>query len=85
MAHKVKVSESADRDLDEILAYIAENLANPQAAFDFADALDKKYEELKIRSCLSCHATNDLRKEDIGVSQWAIASHCIRRTKNGRK
>ena len=47
MAYKLTVSESADRDLDEILAYIAEKLANPKAAADFAYAFEQKYEELE--------------------------------------
>lgn len=47
MAYKVQVSESADRDLDDILTYIADKLANSKAAIDFADALDEKYGELE--------------------------------------
>jgi plasmid stabilization system protein ParE len=31
MEYEVKTSESADRDLDEILAHIAGKLANPRA------------------------------------------------------
>jgi plasmid stabilization system protein ParE len=47
MAQEVIVTESAERDLDEILGYIAQNLANPKAAADFADALERKYTELE--------------------------------------
>ena len=47
MAYRVEVSESADRDLDAIITYITEELASPQAAADFADELDAKYENLE--------------------------------------
>jgi len=43
MVYKVKVSESAERDLDEIFTYIAVKLLNPRAASDFANALERKY------------------------------------------
>jgi len=41
------VSDSAERDLEEILAYIAVKLDNPKAAANFADALDDKYAQLE--------------------------------------
>jgi plasmid stabilization system protein ParE len=47
MAYKVKTTESADRDTDEILVYIAETLANPKAAADFAGALEERYTALE--------------------------------------
>ena len=47
MAYKVEVSESADNDVDKILTYIMEELGSPQAASNFADELDAKYERLE--------------------------------------
>ena len=47
MVYKVRMSESSGRDLDEILLYMAEKLANPKAATDFADALEEKYTVLE--------------------------------------
>jgi plasmid stabilization system protein ParE len=47
MAYNVRTTESADRDLDEILAYIAETPANPKAAADFADAPEERYAALE--------------------------------------
>ena len=47
MEYRVEVSESADRDLDSILTYIARELASPKAASDFADEIDAKYEILE--------------------------------------
>jgi len=47
MKYKVEVSESADRDLDAILTYIAGELASPKAASDLANEIDTKYEMLE--------------------------------------
>ena len=40
------LTEIAETDVEEILDYIAYELSNPQAASDFADALDEKLEEI---------------------------------------
>jgi len=47
MAYRVIISASAERDIDEIIAYVAKKLANPKAAADFADALEERYTELE--------------------------------------
>ncbi|MCL2427022.1 MAG: type II toxin-antitoxin system RelE/ParE family toxin [Oscillospiraceae bacterium] len=47
MAYEVGVSESAERDLDEILKYMVDELSNPKAAADFADELDERYVKLE--------------------------------------
>ena len=36
------LTEAAESDIDEILAYIAEDLSNPTAASSFADELEQK-------------------------------------------
>ena len=40
------MTESAERDIDEILTYMTEKLANLQAAMDWADELEMRYGEL---------------------------------------
>ena len=47
MEYRVEVSESADRDLDTIISYIAGELGCPDAASDFANDIDTKYEILE--------------------------------------
>jgi plasmid stabilization system protein ParE len=47
MDYSVVVTEAAERDLNEILAYIANTLDNKTAARDFADALQEKYGQLE--------------------------------------
>jgi plasmid stabilization system protein ParE len=42
MAFKIKFSEQAADDLDEIVRYISEELCNQQAAEHFYDAVDEK-------------------------------------------
>jgi toxin ParE1/3/4 len=42
MAFKVKFSDQAADDLDEIIRYISEELRNPQAAGHFYGAVDEK-------------------------------------------
>jgi plasmid stabilization system protein ParE len=46
MEYELKISQSAECDIDEILTYMVEKLANPQAAADFADELESRYAEL---------------------------------------
>lgn len=45
--YRVVISSSADADLMGILRYIAYELGNPQAATDFADAVEKCYADLE--------------------------------------
>lgn len=45
--YNVDVSDSAEQDLDRIIAYIAEKLAAPKAATDFVDAVYDCYDRLE--------------------------------------
>jgi toxin ParE1/3/4 len=45
--YKLLVSEFAHRDLDNIVSYIAIELANPIAAANFLDEVEKCYVNLK--------------------------------------
>jgi len=46
MAYNVKITASAEKDLDEILAYIVEELSNPQAAGHLLDEVTKAFHVL---------------------------------------
>ena len=46
MNYDVIVSESAIKDLDEILKYMIEVLCNRKAAIDFIDEVERKYFEI---------------------------------------
>jgi len=45
--YSLEVTDSAEQDLDRIFAYIAEQLAAPKAASDFADAVYDCYSRLE--------------------------------------
>ena len=47
MGYKVNVTASAERDLDEILTYIVEQLGNLDAALKMTDEVDARYEKLE--------------------------------------
>jgi len=46
MAYNIKLTASAERDTDEILSYIVEDLCNPQAAGHLLDEITKTYQVL---------------------------------------
>ena len=46
MVYSVKVTESAERDLDEIVGYIVQELCNPQAAAHLLDEIGIVYLQL---------------------------------------
>ena len=46
MAYNVKITASAEKDLDEILTYIVEELSNPQAAAHLLDEITKTFHVL---------------------------------------
>jgi plasmid stabilization system protein ParE len=74
MAYRVKATESADRDLDEILTYIAETLANPKAAADFADALEERYAALENHPLMFELSRNE-RLARMGYRRFAVGSY----------
>ena len=41
MGYKVLRTESAERDLDEIISYLVEKLCNPPAAVELLSAIDR--------------------------------------------
>ena len=46
MAYNVKVTASAEKDLDDIVGYIVRELCNPQAAAHFLDEITDTYRVL---------------------------------------
>ncbi len=46
--YRYQLTKRAESDLDEIIAYIAHELSNPQAASDFIDKLQKQIEEVRF-------------------------------------
>ena len=47
MGYKVLRTESAERDLDEIISYLVEKLCNPPAAVELLSAIDATYTRLE--------------------------------------
>ena len=47
MGYKSLRTESAEKDLDEIVGYIVENLCNPTAAAELLSAIDAAYARLE--------------------------------------
>jgi len=76
MAYRVEVSESADRDLDAILTYIAEELASPKAASKFADELDAKYEILENHPLIFELSRNE-RLARMGYRRFVVGNYVV--------
>jgi addiction module RelE/StbE family toxin len=74
MAYNVKVSDSADKDLDEIFTYIAEKLANPKVAADFARELEERYTALEIHP-LMFELSRDKRLAAKGYRRFVVGSY----------
>ena len=72
--YEVRVSEAADRDADEVLLYIAVELANPKAAGDFADSLDEKYTKLEEHPYMF-EPSRDERLAQMGYRRFVIGSY----------
>ena len=47
MDYKLKITDSAERDLDEILTYIIHELDNLDAALKLSDEINDRYKKLK--------------------------------------
>ena len=74
--YKIIVSELAHNDLDNIVAYIALQLANPTAATNFLDEVGKCYNYLQSNSYMHerCH---DIRLEKEGYRKAAIKNYVL--------
>jgi plasmid stabilization system protein ParE len=74
--YKLTVTELADADLDEIISYIAVELAAPQAASAFADGVGDCYEGIK-QNPLSFETSRDLRLKDEGYRRAVIKNYIM--------
>lgn len=70
------VSELAHRDLDNIISYIAVQLANPKAAGDFLDELEKCYGYLKSNPMMYAKCQNK-RLEKEGYRRVLIKNYVL--------
>ena len=70
------VSEHAHRDLENIVAYIAVQLANPTAATNLLDEVEKCYGHLKSNPLMyeRCH---DVRLQKEGYRKAAIKNYVL--------
>ena len=76
MAYRVRITESADRDLEEIIAYIAIKLANPKAATDFVTALEERYTTLEDHPLMYELSQND-RLSEQGYHRFVVGSYIV--------
>lgn len=74
--YKLKISELAHQDLDKIVSYIAVQLANPKAAGDFLDEVDKCYGYLKS-SPMMYTKCQDKRLEKEGYRKVLIKNYVL--------
>lgn len=69
---RYKLTKKAEADLDDIVSYIAVELANPKAASDFLDKLENVIEEARAFPESGSAVTNDflpvtnIRKKYVG-------------------
>lgn len=74
--YKLVVTELAHQDLDSIVSYIAVQLANPAAASDFLDDVDKCYGYLKSNPMMYSKC-NDSRLEKEGYRKAVIKNYIL--------
>lgn len=73
--YKLIVSELAHQDLEKIVSYIAIQLANPRAAGDFLEEVDKCYGYLKSNPMMYAKC-QDKRLEKEGYRK-ALIKNCV--------
>ena len=74
--YKLILTELAYQDLDKIVSYIAEELANPIAAGDFLDEVDKCYAYLKSNPLMYAKC-QDVRLESEGYRKAVIKNYLL--------
>ncbi|OAT81060.1 type II toxin-antitoxin system RelE/ParE family toxin [Desulfotomaculum copahuensis] len=74
--YKLVVTELAHQDLDGIVSYIAIQLANPTAASDFLDEVDKCYGYLKSNPMMYSKCS-DGRLEKEGYRKAVIKNYIL--------
>ncbi|MDR1135481.1 MAG: type II toxin-antitoxin system RelE/ParE family toxin [Clostridiales Family XIII bacterium] len=76
MAYKVRISDSAEHDLNEIFKYIAEKLVNPRASVDFANALEEKYGKLEMHPLMFERSRNE-RLAQKGYRRFVVGGYVV--------
>lgn len=76
MAYRVTETESAEKDIDEILGYIAVKLGNLSAAAAFADEIEQRYEKLSDNPYMYEHA-RDSRLKAQGYRRIPIKNYVM--------
>lgn len=74
--YKLVITELAQSDLDDIVSYIAVNLANPSAASDFLDEVEKCYAHLKNNPFIYAKS-DDIRLEREGYRKALIKNYLL--------
>ena len=76
MAYKLIVSKDADRDIDEIVSYIAHELKNTQAAISFLADVEQSYWHV-TENPLMYSLCNDERLQEAGYRIIAIKRYLV--------
>ena len=78
MAYNVKVTASAEKDLDAIVSYIVQELSNPQAAGHLLDEITKMYHVLADNPMIfpACSQPLLQRYRKVTVMRYVII-YCI--------
>jgi len=74
--YDLKISEAAQRDLSDIVEYIAGNLYNPIAAGTFLDEVEKCYNKLKENPYIYAKC-DDIRLESEGYRKVHIKNYLL--------
>ncbi|MCK9268000.1 MAG: type II toxin-antitoxin system RelE/ParE family toxin [Alkaliphilus sp.] len=74
--YKINVSELAHKDLDQIVSYIAINLASPAAATNFLDKVEECYDYLKHNPLMYAKCQN-IRLEKEGYRKIPIKNYIL--------
>ena len=74
--YEVIISDAADADLDEIIGYIANVLANPKAATSLADKIAAFYDDLSHTPYMYGQCLN-LRLQALGYRRVSIRNYIM--------
>lgn len=74
--YRLVITELANKDLDDIVRYITEELKNPIAAGHFLDAVDESYRYLKTNPLMYAKCT-DMRLEQAGYRKALIKNYLL--------
>lgn len=76
MSYKLKISELAHNDIDEIVAYIVEVLQNKTAAIRFLDELEGAYENLS-KNPFMYEQSRILRLSKLGYRRIVVMNYVL--------